>query len=404
MPKPLLFSRCFLPALPNLVRTRFAIGCSFFVQGFTFATWCTRIPDIQAKFALSEAALGSVLLMLPLGQFLAMGVNGGLVAKFGSRKLLLLAGFAYPTLLLAIGLAPNLLLLNTLLFLAGAIANLSNTAVNTQAVQLEHYYKRTIITLFHGMWSIGGLVAVCLKIAMTWLNISTVPHFLLTAASCILLLSFSGGALMSFDRKPPPKAPGETFSLSFLPPLLWIGIAAFGCMACEGTIYDWNLVYMQEALQLPETQQNFGYFAYLCTMVSGRFISDALVNRFGIRAILTASAVTLLVGFLVLIGASHVSESLTLTFAIGGCALAGIGTCAVVPLCCSLAGKCQTIPPSISIAIISTIGFFGLLVTPPLIGYIAHQLSLQTAFLFMAGLSVLVLIATNRVTRKQASV
>lgn len=401
MPKPLLLSSRFLPALPNLIRTRVAIGCSFFIQGFTFTTWCTRIPDIQTKFALSEAALGSVLLMLPLGQFLAMGINGGLVAKFGSRNLLLLAGFTYPTLLLTIGLAPNLILLNTLLFLAGAIANLSNTAVNTQAVQLEHYYRRTIITLFHGMWSIGGLVAVCLKIAMTWLNVSTVFHFLITAASCILLLSFSGGALMSFDRKPPKKAPGEKFSFAFLPPLLWIGIAAFGCMACEGTIYDWNLVYMQEALRLPETQQNFGYFAYLCTMVSGRFISDALVNRFGIRTILTASAVTLLIGFLTLIGASHTAGNVTLLLAVSGCALAGIGTCAVVPLCCSLAGKCKTIPPSISIAIISTIGFFGLLVTPPLIGYIAHKTTLQTAFLLMAILSLLVLIATHRVTRKQ---
>lgn len=400
MPKAFLLSPGFLPRLPNLIRTRVAIGCSFFIQGFTFATWCTRIPDIQAKFALSEAALGSVLLMLPLGQFLAMGVNGALVAKFGSRGLLILAGFAYPALLVAIGLAPDLFLLNTLLFLAGAVANLSNTAVNTQAVQLEHYYRRTIITLFHGMWSIGGLAAVSLKIVLTYAGISTVPHFLLTAAGCMLLLAFSGGALMAFDRKPPTKAPGEKFSFAFLPPLLWIGIAAFGCMACEGTVYDWNLVYMQEALRLPETLQNYGYFAYLCTMVSGRFISDALVNRFGIRAVLSVSAVTLLAGFLILVGASHVPAALVLPFAVTGCALTGIGTCAVVPLCCSLAGKCTAVPASISIAIISTIGFFGLLITPPIVGWIAHAFSIQTAFICMAALSLLVLIATGRVTRR----
>ena len=88
-----LFSGRFLPTLPTLVRTRVAICCSFFIQGVVFATWCARIPDVRDRLGLNEAQLGTLLLAIPVGQLISMAPNGLLVARLGSRRMLILAGF-----------------------------------------------------------------------------------------------------------------------------------------------------------------------------------------------------------------------------------------------------------------------------------------------------------------------
>ena len=399
-PYNFFLSRFFLPHLAAPVRARVAICCSFFIQGLTFATWCARIPDVKANLGLNEAQLGTLLLMIPFGQLVSMVPNSQLVAKLGSRRMLLLSGFCYPAVLLALGWAPNVYALVAALFSAGWIANLSNTSANTQGVMLEHYYRRSIMSLFHGMWSCAGLVAVALAMVLGHFATSIGLHFALVVAGAWVLLSFSGGALLTHDRQAPKtekKALFGGWKLTVF--IFWIGIASLGCMACEGTIYDWSGVYLRDVLQVPEAQQSFGYFGYLCTMVTGRFVADRLINRYGVSKILYACGLCISGGLAVAIAFSWCSPLVALTACVVGFALVGCGTSAVVPTCCGLAGKCRDLAPSIAIAEVSTIGFFGFLAAPPLIGYVAHATSLRVSFGMMAVIGLLVLIATYALRR-----
>lgn len=391
-----LLSACFLPRTPAPIRARVAICCSFFIQGVTFATWCSRIPDVRDRLALSEAALGTLLLAIPVGQLISMAPNGLLVARFGSRRMLLLAGFLYPAILLFLGLAPNVASLAVGLLLAGFAANLSNTAANTQGVQLEHYYRRSIIALFHGMWSLAGLAAVALAMLLGRFGVPTWAHFGGVALGAWALLSCSGGALLTFDRATAPTSahPGSAWRLT--PFLLWLGIASLGCMACEGAIYDWGGVYFRDVLAVLPAHQSYGYFAYLCTMVTGRFVADRIVNRLGPRRVLYACGGFISGGLALAVCAPLLGGLAAMAAAMVGFALVGCGTSAVVPLCCGLAGKAPGVPPSIAIAQISTIGFFGFLAAPPLIGYVAHAASLRLSFAIMAAIGLLVLLATRR--------
>ena len=400
-PRPFLLSRFFLPRLNTLVRTRIAVCCSFFIQGAMFATWCSRIPDIKAKLLLNDAQLGTLLFLLPAGQFLSILPNGLAVKHFGSRPTLILAGFLYPTMLILLGLAPSALTLGILLFLTGAVANLSNTAANTQGVFLEQRYGRSIMAFFHGMWSVAGLVAVGSAIGFTALQVGPTLHFILLALAAATLLSFSGGALA---EDPPPQksedAPTRGLSnWSFTPTICWLGIACFGCMACEGTVYDWSSLYLKEVLLVPTKTQGIAYFAYLCTMVSGRFIIDRLVNRWGAFRILLCCSMAITLGFFITV-MSPTLTAISLPATVFGFALIGCGTSAIVPLCCSLAGSCKDLSPGIAIAEISTIGFFGFLVTPPLIGYIAAATGLRYAFALMLLVSLPVIIAILRLHKK----
>src|SRR5690554_3493732 len=82
---------------------RFAVGALFFFYGLCFASWASRIPSIQQHLGLSETALGVVLFSLPVGLFISLPVSGWLIAKIGSRKVILLSGLLYSVLLLGIG-------------------------------------------------------------------------------------------------------------------------------------------------------------------------------------------------------------------------------------------------------------------------------------------------------------
>ncbi len=396
---PFLFSGRFLPSLPMLVRTRVAICCSFFIQGMVFATWCARIPDVRERLGLNEAQLGTLLLALPVGQLVSMAPNGWLVSRFGSRRMLIAAGFLYPCVLLFLGFAPTAWALGAGLLAAGFAANLSNTAANTQGVQLEHYYRRSIIALFHGMWSLAGLAAVALALALAPLGAPTWAHFALVAAGACALLAFSGGALMPFDRAPAPvrgEAAAGRSPWRLTPYLFWIGIASLGCMACEGAIYDWSGVYFRDVLRVAPAHQSVGYFAYLCAMVSCRFVADRVVNRFGTARVLYGCGACIAGGLALAVALSLCGPALAVAGAAAGFALVGCGTSAVVPIGCGLAGKAPGVPTGIAIAQVSTVGFFGFLAAPPLIGYVAHATSLRHAFALMAAIGLLVVVATWR--------
>jgi MFS family permease len=398
-----------------------------------FATWCSRIPDIKTRFELNDGTLGLLLLLLPIGEFASIFPNGYCVTRFGSKRMALLAGFLYPTLLICLGLATSVTQLALLLLLTGAIANLSNTAVNTQGVHLEQTYGRSIMALFHGMWSIAGLFAVALATLLAFKNTPILTHFCGMALGAALLLCFSGGALAN-DTPPPqtptkidektqnkdiePKADTEGAAMSgatdsekqktqtqsplkawkFTPAICWLGIACFGCMACEGTVYNWSSIYMKDVLHTTPQWQGLAYLAYMCTMVTGRFILDPIANRFGLFRILFICASAITLGFLLIVLAAILplgAHPLTLI----GFAIVGCGTSAVVPLCCGLTGRCKDIPSGIAIAQISTIGFFGLLLAPPLTGLLSKTIGLPLAFLTMALISLPVPLAIHRLTR-----
>src|SRR6185295_1871705 len=87
-------------SLPTQRYYRIGVSVFFFIQGLTFASWASRIPDIKNKLHLSDGALGGVLFGLPAGQLTAMALSGYLVSKYGSKKMLNIAALLYPAILL----------------------------------------------------------------------------------------------------------------------------------------------------------------------------------------------------------------------------------------------------------------------------------------------------------------
>ncbi|MBY0542727.1 MAG: hypothetical protein K2P75_04950, partial [Sphingobacteriaceae bacterium] len=86
-------------------KVRWAVSLFYFGQGLCFATWASRIPDLKEVMQLSDAALGSILLALPIGQMLTMPISGRLTAAYGSRRMLTIGAPLYALALTNIALA-----------------------------------------------------------------------------------------------------------------------------------------------------------------------------------------------------------------------------------------------------------------------------------------------------------
>jgi MFS family permease len=367
---------------------RVGVSVFFFLQGLTFATWASRIPDIKNFLGLTDAGLGAVLFALPAGQLTAMGLSGYLVGRFGSRKILSIGALLYPAVLVLLGTVTTVWQLTIGLFLFGICGNLCNISANTQAIGVERIYRRSIMASFHGLWSLAGFLGGLISSFMVADHIAPLTHF------CIIYIVAFVGILSARPYMLPRDAHQgkRTTGKFFVRPdsyIVKLGLIAFACMICEGTMFDWSGIYFEKVVEAPVELTRLGYVAFMSTMAGGRFAADWLVTKFGVTRILQTS------GIIIVSGMSLAVAIPTITFATIGFLMIGIGVSSVVPLVYSLAGKSKKMLPSLALASVASIGFLGFLIGPPIIGFIAEALSLQWSFILVAllGLGTTVLAA-----------
>src|SRR5210317_1739818 len=86
-------------------QNRIALGCFFFLCGFCFSTWASRIPTIMTLFEMNEAQLGSFLFILPISSLIGLPLSAWIVSKFDSRYLLFFGFLLFATALFGIGVS-----------------------------------------------------------------------------------------------------------------------------------------------------------------------------------------------------------------------------------------------------------------------------------------------------------
>lgn len=375
---------------PFFINARVAVAAFFFISGLSFASWATRIPYLQAQLHLSEAQLGSLLLALPIGSMLSLPLSGWLVAKVGSRVSLMVAATTYPLVLTVIGFAHSATQLASLLVLFGLVGNCFNIAVNTQAVLVEKLYSKPIMAGFHGVWSLAGFLGGALGSLFILLQASVWVHF-----GCVMLFAWLIAVYMyPFTQTGSPIATTKAQPIFAKPDkqLLYLGIVAFCCMTCEGTMFDWSGVYFKKVVHAPTSLIALGYVAFMSTMALGRFLGDGFTAKIGIQKMLQLSGAIIMLGLLLAVFFPNVPMATI------GFLLVGGGVSSVVPLVYSTAGKSKRMQPGAALAAVSSIGFIGFLIGPPMIGFIAQQAGLRYSFALIAllGLGTSIVATLNK--------
>lgn len=380
----ILYHLCRMQASRTRKVNRISVAVFFFMAGICFASWASRIPDIKLQLGLSDAGLGAVLLALPCGLMLSLPVSGWAVTRFSSKTMVTIAAVGYPLTLIVIGLVTATWQLAAVLFVFGIFGNLYNISANTQAVGVESLYQRSIMATFHGIWSLAGFSGAAVGTFMIAQQVAPLHHFIIVCFCCLVVVLLAQGKILPEDAKSTTKTP------LFAKPdatILRLGLIAFGCLVCEGTMFDWSGVYFQKVVNAPKELVTLGYSVFMGTMATGRFVGDKLVTRFGIQRMLQTS------GIIICTGLSIAVLFPTLVPATIGFFLVGFGVSSVVPLVYSATGKSKTMSPGVALAAVSTIGFLGFLIGPPLIGFIAEIAGLRWSFtvIAMIGLSTTIM-------------
>jgi MFS family permease len=370
--------------MSSLKKRRIAIGSLFFLAGLSFASWAARIPDIQMKFSFSEAQLGTLLLGLPIGSLVALPLAGWAAHRFGSKIVVILSAIGYAIFLPLIGFSDSLYMLVPVVVTFGMLGNTMNISLNTQALALEDSYGRSILASLHGLWSLAGFTGAGIGALMIYFDLLPKIHFLLISGITISILLIAQKYLIQDKRV----GGGTGMVLKKPDPLLLrIGAIGFLGMLSEGCMFDWSGVYFKKVVDIQPGLIALGYVSFMGAMAGGRFISDRLINRFGRIEILRVSGLLIFIG---LILAVVFPSPLIATL---GFLLVGLGVASIVPSAYSIAGRSKEFPPSVSLAMVSTLSFFGFLIGPPMIGFIAELLSLKTSFTMVAvaGLGITLL-------------
>ncbi|MBK5512953.1 MFS transporter [Pseudomonas sp. TH15] len=367
----------FVPGRLEQMSTRVA----FFIAGLGIAAWAPLVPYAKARAGMDEGTLGLLLLCLGVGSILAMPIAGMLATRFGCRRVVsagvLLICAALP-LLATVSSIPALI---ATLFMFGAGLGTVDSTVNLQAVIVERASGKNMMSGFHGLFSLGGIVGAAGVSALLGLGISPLGATLVVIAVLIAALLKAAPHLLPYGS--------ESSGPAFAVPhgiVLFIGMMCFIVFLTEGAVLDWSAVFLTSERAIDTAYAGLGYAAFALTMTAGRLTGDAIVRRLGATKVIVFGGLTAAVGL------SLATFAPTWEAALVGYALVGAGCSNIVPVLYTAVGKQTVMPQSIAVPAITTLGYAGILAGPAVIGFVAHGSSLSFAFGLMAVLLVAVAI------------
>lgn len=378
----------------SLVAAQRAVSAMFMLNGVGFANWAARIPAVRERLALSESELGLALLGTAVGAMLAFRVAGPLVVRFGSRAITRLSAVLLCATLPLPALAPSYALLVVALLLLGVTNGLMDVAMNAQAVEVERRARRPILSAFHGMFSLGGLVGAATGALAAAVALSPSANLLLVAGILAVPAVLAGRALLPDASVTPraPDAPRERRSTR----LILLGLVAFCSSVGEGAMADWSAVYLRDDLHTSAPVAAIGYAAFSLAMLIGRFSGDWVTQRLGAVRIMRAAGLVVALG----LGAAllvNVPAAIMVGFA-----CVGLGLSIVVPLVFRAGTSVPDVSPGQALATLATMSYGGFLAGPPVIGLIADRFTLRVGLGLVAALAVVIVLFAQALERLPA--
>lgn len=368
---------------------RWAISTVFLLNGAGIGLWAAHVPTVQARMGIDTGMLSMVLLTVAAGALLAMPLMGGLTGRWGTRRMVLLSGFAFAAMTPLIMGAPSLPLLFIAAFLFGVSNGALDVAMNANASEVETARGLPTMSSFHGFFSLGGLFGAGIGGLLVGQGLGHGQGALMVGVVTAVVLALSAPRVMGFAAT---HGAGSHFSLP-RGAALSLGLLALLCFAVEGALVDWSALLMQERTGATPASAALGFSAFSVAMAACRFAGDRLIVRFGALRIMVIGGLAMFAGLALAVASTHFVLSAV------GFALVGLGAANVVPLLIGAAGRIPGMSAGNGVAAVATLGYGGLLLAPPVLGWVAMHSSIMVA---LGGLSLsgLVIALSARVIRR----
>jgi MFS family permease len=355
---------------------RAAVTAVFFLNGAAFSSWYARLATIQDELGLGSGLIGLALLGAPIGLLLVQPAIGGVIARRGSRPLLLLAPLISLTVVLP-ALAVDFATLLLAAVIVGAANGTLDIAMNAHGVAVERVTRTRLFTSLHAAFSFGALAGAAGAGAIASIGFDPLPHLVAVA---ILVATITAALRPAFLRD---EGAADAAAPRFARPtrrLAGLGAIAFCALLAEGAVFDWSSIYLDKETGAAPGLAPLGLATFSITMGIGRLAGDRLVTRLGANHVAS--------GGLAIAGAGLTIVLVTGTPAGGlaGFAVMGLGLANAFPLALLAAEGERSGPIGPALAAVSTVGYTGFLIGPPVIGLVAEGVGLRGALVVVVGL------------------
>ncbi|MDN3558672.1 MFS transporter [Vreelandella neptunia] len=358
--------------MPSPRRVWLAVAAMFFLNGGLFGTWASRIPTVAEHHNLDGGWLGLLLLVLASGALISFPLAGRASDTFGAARATLAIAVAYTLALVMIACAFNLWLTAAALFLFGAGHGAMDVTMNSWAGEAERFIAKPVMSSFHAMWSLGAGVGAAAGYMAVSLDLSLLTHFSLIGITMYVSTILLGS--IGWQSETRPRAAGaKRFPLPH-GVLLWVGIIALCASLGEGAIADWSALFLVTVTSATTAQGAIGYAVFSLAMVIMRLIGGGVISRLGPATAARFAGCSAALGVLLAVLPANFMAALL------GFFFLGIGYALIMPLAFSRAANDPDTPPGVAIASVATLGYGGMLLGPPLIGFTAHFVTLHYAF------------------------
>jgi MFS family permease len=361
---------------------RIAVKIAFFLNGFIYANWVSRLPRIQETYSADNGTIGLVLLAMSFGAVGAMPFTGWLIIRNGSRKVSLASLIIFCALTPFIPVMPDVISLILLYVFVGISTGMLDVAMNAQAVMVERCYKKPIMTSFHAFFSIGMALGAWCGALFTDLGVDLFHHLIIISALSLVFVLWIRRNLVEDKPDISAVAEGPLFRMPNKA-LLSVGIIAFCCMMGEGAISDWSVNYMENIAMSPKSIAPIALSAFATAMTVGRLLGDRFRDWWGDTKLIAFG------GFISTAGLGLTLMVPVPYVAITGFFLVGLGLSTIVPITYSIAGNSKDLPSGVGLAMVTTIGYSGFLFGPPIIGFLADLFNLRQALIVIMVLFVI---------------
>ncbi len=383
----------------QISRARLGVTLSFLTHGFISSTFFARIPDYKSRLELSNTVLGFCLLASSVGVLVALGPVGKLAARRGSSAVLTKTSYFLVVIAPLVGLSYNAISFAMMLFIFGVAIAAQDVCMNTHGVTLEQKSNSRYMGRFHAFWSVGGLTGAITGGLAAQLKLSEFTHALIASVIVLAVVLKNNERYLSGDEDKHVYEEGVKKRRN--PRIIYImGLLGIAGSIGEGSAGDWGGVLARETFGASQFVGTLPFIAYSFTMVVGRFFGDQLATKFGASRLLKVGG---LLGGVGLAGGLIVGGTGGI---IVGWFLFGLALSTVIPLLFSAAGAMAnkrfqgTISPAEAVAMISGISYFGFIVGPPLMGFLADVMTLRWAMLVPAGLAIIIS-ASSRIFKSE---
>ena len=373
--------------MPRTLRVQFLAAASIFlVNGVIVGSWFARIPVVRDQTHLSVQELGFAFIFGTVGAVLTMGIGGWLGEKLGSHVMAPAATLTCGASLVLIASAWDFWSLVAALLCFGVTQGTMDVMMNASGVAVERAGAGPIISRLHAMWSIGAFFGALISTQSAAFGVGVLPEFAAIAVLSAVAALVMTRTLIS-DRH---TGEGPSFRLPSGRLLLVGALCAAGLLS-ETSATDWSGTYLTTDMHVDEGMAGLGVTVFTGCMALSRLVGDRLTQIVGTPRLVAGGSAMAAVGLVLVLGPQWMPA------AIVGFALIGLGLAGVVPSYFRAGGNQPGVPSSVGIAAVSTVGYAGGLIGPPVIGTIGGAFTLRVGLLILLGLMVVLVIMSPRV-------